>query len=298
MHHQRQTRHAARIREKDVREMPSKNSNRNSLMSMTANQPASGRLHGFCIAGTHSGAGKTTVTLGLLAALKQRGLRVQPFKCGPDYIDPGYHRDACGTASRNLDTWMMGEEAVVQTFRSHVAHADAVVAEGVMGLFDGAASDSLVGSTAHVCKILNLPVILVVDAQSMARSIAALVHGFSTFEPGVTIDGVIANNVGSERHRAILDAALSSAGLPPLLGALPRCAEWQTAERHLGLIASTESGRDESWYSNLAAGIEKFIDLDRLPVIARPVIKLQNKQMPIKLLCLYIWRSNTKRKVL
>lgn len=239
-------------------------------MTQQQTTPQSPRIPGFCLAGTHSGVGKTTLTLGMLAALSRHLERVQPFKCGPDYIDPGHHAQACGTASRNLDTWMMGEQAVKDTFRRAASHADAVVVEGVMGLFDGASPEGLIGSTAHVCMLLELPVILVVDARSMARSIAAVVHGFATFEAGVRVAGVIANNVGSDRHRTILAKALAAADLPPLLGAVPRHSDWETEERHLGLIASSESGRDDAWYQALANGMEKHLDLNALPTIERP----------------------------
>ena len=175
----------------------------------------------FCVAGTHSGAGKTTLTLGLLAAFKKRGYKVQPFKCGPDYLDPGHHQAACGTLSRNLDTWMMGKEAVLESFLRALVGQEVAVIEGVMGLFDGASATTLSGSTAEVALLLELPVILVVDARSMARSIAALVKGFVDFEPKLEIAGVVANNIGSERHRVILEQALAAAALPPLIGALP-----------------------------------------------------------------------------
>ncbi len=176
----------------------------------------------FCVAGTHSGAGKTTLTLGLLAAFKKRGYKVQPFKCGPDYLDPGHHQAACGTLSRNLDTWMMGKDAVLESFSLALVGQEVAVLEGVMGLFDGASATTLSGSTAEVALLLELPVILVVDARSMARSIAALVKGFVDFEPKLEIAGVVANNIGSERHRVILEQALAAAALPPLVGALPR----------------------------------------------------------------------------
>ncbi|MFW5803147.1 MAG: cobyrinate a,c-diamide synthase [Verrucomicrobiota bacterium] len=238
------------------------------------------RIPGFCLAGTHSGVGKTTLTLGVLTALSRRFERVQPFKCGPDYIDPGHHLQACGTVSRNLDTWMMGEQAVKDSFQRAASCADAVVVEGVMGLFDGASPEGLVGSTAHVCMLLELPVVLVVDVRSMARSVAAVVHGFASFEPDLHVAGVIANNVRSDRHRDIVERALASAGLPPLLGALPRQAEWETEERHLGLIASSEAGRDDAWYQTLADGMEKHLDLNALPTIKRPAANIGCRHPP------------------
>ena len=217
----------------------------------------------FCVAGAHSGAGKTTLTLGLLAAFKKRGYKVQPFKCGPDYLDPGHHQAACGVLSRNLDTWMMGKEAVLESFsRALVGHEVAVV-EGVMGLFDGASATTLSGSTAEVALLLELPVILVVDARSMARSIAALVKGFVDFEPGLKIAGVVANNIGSERHREILEQALAAAALPQMVGALPRGVVPSLAERHLGLVTADQE-RDAVIYQRLGEVVEEYLDLDLL----------------------------------
>lgn len=225
----------------------------------------------FCIAGTHSGVGKTTITLGLLAALRRRGLGVQPFKCGPDYIDPGHHALACGVPSRNLDTWMMGVDAVQVSYQRGVEGADVAVTEGVMGLFDGASSTNTTGSTAHVCTLLDIPVVLVVNAKAMARSIAALVHGFATFEPELRIVGVIANRVGSERHAEILRESLKVANLPPLIGSIPTNERWSTEERHLGLLTASESGRTDEWFDSLADGIETHLNLDKLLSLCRAV---------------------------
>jgi cobyrinic acid a,c-diamide synthase len=220
--------------------------------------------HAFCIAGTHSGVGKTTLTLGVLSALRQRGISVQPFKCGPDYIDPGHHTEATGRVSRNLDTWMMGEGGVASTYQRASADVDISVAEGVMGLFDGASSVTDEGSTAHVCRLLGLPVLLVIDAKAMARSVAALVHGFTHFDPRVRIVGIIANRVGSDRHADILRESLKAAGLPPLLGAIPVHPEWTMEERHLGLVTAHESGDRSDWFTALAAGVESHLDLDAI----------------------------------
>lgn len=218
----------------------------------------------LCIAGTHSGVGKTTVTLGLLAALRGRGMAIQPFKCGPDYIDAGHHRRACGKTSHNLDTWMMGTQGVKQCYARAVRDADAGIVEGVMGLFDGASAVSPEGSTAHVAELLGITVVLVVNAKAMARSIAALVHGYATFMPSVKIGGVVANNVSSNKHADILREALASSGLPPLVGVLPCRKEWSLPERHLGLIAETESGTTEKWFDSLAEGMERHVNIDRL----------------------------------
>jgi len=223
----------------------------------------------LCIAGTHSGVGKTTLTLGILASLKRRGYKIQPFKCGPDYIDPGHHTRASGSQSRNLDTWMMGKKAVVDSYARGCRHVDGAVVEGVMGLFDGASSTSLSGSSAQVAKILDLPVILVVNARSMARSLAAVVKGFATFEPGVNIVGVIANQTGSRRHVSILEEALAAAKLPPLLGALPKDSNWAIPERHLGLVTGYEHEETLSWYNRLADAVDEHIKLEKLIVSCR-----------------------------
>ncbi len=217
----------------------------------------------FCVAGTHSGAGKTTLTLGLLAAFKKRGYKVQPFKCGPDYLDPGHHQAACGTLSRNLDTWMMGKVAVLKSFSRALVDQEVAVVEGVMGLFDGASATTLSGSTAEVALLLKLPVILVVDARSIARSIAALVKGFVDFEPELNIVGIVANNIGSERHREILEQALAAAQLPPLVGALPRGVVPSLKERHLGLVTADQE-RDSAIYQRLGEMVEDYLDLDLL----------------------------------
>src|SRR5271169_274711 len=152
-------------------------------------------VKGFVIAGPASGVGKTTVTLALMAAFRKRGMQVQPFKCGPDFIDAGHHTRACGRPSRNLDGWMLSAEQNRGIFGRSAAGVDVCVVEGVMGLFDGASGKSEVGSTAEMTKLLGLPVVLVVDASSIARSVAALVHGFETFDPRLKIQGVIFNKV-------------------------------------------------------------------------------------------------------
>jgi cobyrinic acid a,c-diamide synthase len=228
---------------------------------------APGSFHGVCIAGTHSGVGKTTLALGLMAALVRRGWAVQPFKCGPDYLDAGHHARACGRPARNLDTWMMGEDGVQESYARAVRRADVAVVEGVMGLFDGASAVELAGSTAHVAALLDLPVLLVVDAKGLARSIAALVSGYARFLPGLRLAGVVANNVRSARHAAILRDALAAAGCPPLLGTLPHEARWQIPERHLGLVAAPEQDVDEAWFRDLAQGVERCLDLDRLQAL-------------------------------
>src|SRR5215470_7619223 len=161
-------------------------------------------MKGLVISAAMTGAGKTTVTLGLLAALRNRGISVQPFKVGPDFIDPGLHEIAAGVSSHNLDGWMITREANTWLFAEACAKKEVAVVEGVMGLFDGFDGRSERGSTAEIAKWLDLPVILVIDAHAMARSAAALIQGFRSFDPGVRIAGIIFNRVAGEGHYRIL----------------------------------------------------------------------------------------------
>jgi len=200
------------------------------------NQPT----RGLVIAGTQSGVGKTTVTLGLLYALARRGLTVQPFKVGPDFIDPGHHTRAAGRVCRNLDGWMLSREANLALFRRQAREADVAVVEGVMGLFDGYDGASEAGSTAQMAKWLGLPVLLVVDARAMARSAAALVHGFASFDPALNLAGVVFNRIGSPAHLEYLQQALSSLQGVSGFGGLPRDQELAIPERHLGLLTPAE----------------------------------------------------------
>ena len=189
------------------------------------------------IAGTSSGAGKTTVATGLIAALARRGDKPAPFKVGPDFIDPSYHALAAGRPGRNLDAFLSGPELIAPLFKHGAAHADVAVIEGVMGLYDGASGRGELASTAHVAKLLQAPVVLVVDAAAMARSVAAIVHGYRTFDPDVNVAGVILNRVGSDAHANLLREALPDIAV---LGALPRDAELEVPERHLGLVPVAE----------------------------------------------------------
>jgi cobyrinic acid a,c-diamide synthase len=191
------------------------------------------------IAAPASGSGKTTVATGLIAALTAQGLDVSPHKVGPDYIDPGYHALAAGRAGRNLDPWLTAEELIAPLFLHGADGADLAVVEGVMGLYDGAAGAGEFASTAHVAKLLAAPVVLVVDAASAGRSVAALVHGFVTYDPAVRIGGVILNRIGSDRHEEICRAAVEETGLP-VLGVLRRRDDVSTPSRHLGLIPAAE----------------------------------------------------------
>jgi cobyrinic acid a,c-diamide synthase len=198
------------------------------------------------IAAPVSGSGKTTVATGLMGALRQAGHTVAPFKVGPDFIDPGYHSLAAGRPGRNLDPVLVGEQLIGPLYAHGAGGAHIAVIEGVMGLFDGrigpAATTPAAGSTAHVAGLLGAPVILVVDARGQSHSIAALLHGFSTFDTATRTAGVILNRVGSARHEEVLRQACEQAGVP-VLGAIPRTAELELPTRHLGLVTAVEYGR-------------------------------------------------------
>ncbi|MEV0359971.1 cobyrinate a,c-diamide synthase [Nocardia sp. NPDC050697] len=197
------------------------------------------------VAAPASGSGKTTLATGLIGALRRAGHRVAPFKVGPDYIDPGYHGLAAGRPGRNLDPVLVGAGRVPALYRHGSRGCDLAVVEGVMGLFDGrideGAGPIAEGSTAQVAGVLGAPVVLVVDARGHSQSLAALLHGFATYDSGVRLGGVILNRVGSERHEQVLRAACERVGLP-VLGALPRLAELELPSRHLGLIPAVEHG--------------------------------------------------------
>jgi cobyrinic acid a,c-diamide synthase len=221
------------------------------------------------IAGTSSGAGKTTVACGLIGALRARGRIVQGYKVGPDYIDPSYHALASGRPGRNLDAFLSGPELIAPLVRHGERGADVAVVEGVMGLFDGASGRGELASTAHVAKLLDAPVLLVVDAASMARSAAAIVHGYRTFDPDVQVAGVIFNRVGSDHHEQLLREALGDLGVP-VLGALRRDDGVATPERHLGLVpASEREAQARAALDTLAAAAERYIDLDAVERLAR-----------------------------
>lgn len=235
-------------------------------------------LKPLIIAAPASGSGKTTVTLGLLAALHKRGLKVAPFKVGPDYIDPGLHALACGRASRNLDGWMCGEQGVRSTFSRGCAGADLAVVEGVMGLFDGASGDNDVGSTAEIARWLNGRLVLVVDARAQARSAAALVSGFVRFDPELEFAGIIFNRVGSDRHEDLLrEACAATEGLPPVLGCIRRTEEIGLPERYLGLLTAEEGILDDRLLQNLADVVENSVDIDVLATDPDAPVKENNE---------------------
>jgi cobyrinic acid a,c-diamide synthase len=196
------------------------------------------------VAAPASGSGKTTVATGLIGGLRAVGHVVAPFKVGPDFIDPGYHALAAGRPGRNLDPVLVGEDLIGPLYRHGSAGADIAVVEGVMGLFDGRIGEQarVSGSTAHVAALLGAPVVLVVDARGQGQSIAALLHGFSTFDPRTRIAGVVLNRVGSTRHEAVLRQACEHAGVP-VLGAIPRTDQLSVPSRHLGLVTAVEYGQ-------------------------------------------------------
>ena len=221
------------------------------------------------IAGTHSGAGKTTVACGVMAALSRAGHVVAPFKVGPDFIDPSYHRLACGRPGRNLDAFLSGPERIAPLALHGSAGADIAIAEGVMGLFDGASGGGELASTAQVAKLLRAPVVLVVDASAMARSVAAIVHGFATFDADLRLGGVVLNRVASDWHEQLLREALAPTGIP-VLGVLRRHAELATPERHLGLVPAVErEAHARRTLDALARVVLDGIDLDALVALAR-----------------------------
>ncbi|WP_236245372.1 cobyrinate a,c-diamide synthase [Streptomyces sp. CC210A] len=221
------------------------------------------------IAAPSSGAGKTTVATGLMAAFAERGLAVSPHKVGPDYIDPGYHALATGRPGRNLDAYMCGTELVAPLFAHGAAGCDLAVVEGVMGLYDGAAGEGELASTAQVAKVLKAPVVLVVDASSQSRSVAALVHGFASWDPQVRIGGVILNKVATDRHERLLREALEESGVP-VLGVLRRAPAVATPSRHLGLVPVAERHTDAvDAVRAQAAQVRAGCDLEGLLALAR-----------------------------
>lgn len=209
------------------------------------------------VAGTSSGVGKTTVVLGMMAALRGRGLVVAPFKVGPDFIDPSHHAAICGRPSRNLDTFMMGTDGVRRSFAEGVEGADVAVIEGVMGLYDGLDATE-VASSASVAKALGAPVLLVMNVHGTSRSAAAMALGYRSYDPGVKISGLVLNRVGSDRHRGLLAEALAPLGIP-ILASLPRRGEIALPSRHLGLLMGFESRHD---LDALADFLEENADLD------------------------------------
>jgi cobyrinic acid a,c-diamide synthase len=221
------------------------------------------------VAGTHSGVGKTTVATGLMRALAARGLRVASAKVGPDFIDPSYHRVATGRPGRSLDAWLSGEELLPSLAAAGAEGTDVLVVEGVMGMFDGSAEPGCDGSTAAVARLLDAPVLLVVDASAMSGSVAAVVHGFCTFDPSARVAGVVLNRVGGDGHAALLREALAPLGVP-VVGAVYEDAALAWRERHLGLVPVVESPLEvAAAVERLGAVIERACDVDAVIALAR-----------------------------
>ncbi len=222
---------------------------------------------GVVVAGTHSGCGKTLTTLGLIRALGQRGLRVQPFKAGPDYLDTGHLSRAAGRPARNLDSWLLSPESLRESYLRAMRDADIAVVEGVMGMHDGRSGQGRAASTAEIAAQLGLPVVLVLDVGGMARSAAALARGYATFDPDVRIVGVILNKAGSPNHVRLVRDALAEQGLP-VLGWIPYDTALIVPERHLGLVSSAEV--DSGRVADVAARhLERSLDIDRLIDLTR-----------------------------
>jgi cobyrinic acid a,c-diamide synthase len=219
------------------------------------------------IAGTHSGVGKTTATLAILAALRERGRQVQPFKAGPDFIDPRYHQVATGRLSRNLDGWMLSAELNRSIFTRAAADADVSIIEGMMGLFDGSSPLNDVGSTAELARQLEAPVILVVDGSAMARSAAAMVAGYARFNPAVRVAGVLFNQVGSDGHYQLLKTAVEQETDVIPVGYLRPDPAMAIPDRHLGLVMAMEQD-DDRLYRRLAKAASQTVDLDRIEALA------------------------------
>ena len=216
------------------------------------------------IAGTTSGVGKTTIAVGLMGALRRRGLKVQPFKAGPDYIDPGYHTQVTGQQSRNLDTWLLSRDAVIELFTRAATGKDISVIEGVMGLFDGHSATDEDGSTAELAKLLGVPVILVLDSRKGARSLAAMVTGYKSFDPSLDLCGVILNGIAGERHLKLCQEAIEHYTRTPVLGYLPRREDLSLPERHLGLVPAVENPAAPDFFDRLVSQCEASIKIPEI----------------------------------
>jgi cobyrinic acid a,c-diamide synthase len=227
------------------------------------------------IAGTTSGVGKTSITLGILYILKSLGFKIQSFKIGPDFIDPSYHHFVTNSPSYNLDSWLMGKKGLINTFEKYTIGKDIAVIEGVMGLFDGAGGKNNFASTAQIAKILNSPIILVIDASKAARSIAAIAYGFMKFEKGLKIKGIILNKISSNRHFAFIKDAFENKIKIPIVGVIYRNQELIFSERHLGLIPREElDDKRRKVILNSAKVLSESLDAEKIVSLIRP---LQNE---------------------
>jgi cobyrinic acid a,c-diamide synthase len=225
---------------------------------------------GLVIAAPRSGAGKTTVTLAILAALKRRGIAVKAAKAGPDYIDGAFHAAATGAPGLNLDSWAMSPDLLDALVADAASAAELLIVEGVMGLFDGTAGSSgRTGATADIAARFSLPVLLVLDVAGQSQSAAAVARGFAAYDPAVRVAGVVLNRVGSDRHRTLIDGAMDAAGIP-ILGAMPRDPKLALPERHLGLVQASEHAELTAHLDRLAAAAERHLDLDAIVASAMP----------------------------
>ena len=235
------------------------------------------RIPRLVIAGTQSGVGKTTIVSGLLSALRRRGLNVQSYKVGPDYIDPGYHALASGRPCHNLDSWLMPQERLLSMFAATSQGMDIAVVEGVMGLFDGGRGG--VASTASLARLLSAPVVLVVNARSAGESVAAVVLGFKQYDPSLTLAGVILNQVGSDSHQAMVVEAVERIGVK-VLGVIRRADSLKVPERHLGLLPVTENAAD-AVLESIHAAIAGQLDVDALLELAGKAPELSMPEAPM-----------------
>ncbi len=232
-------------------------------------------VRAIVIAGTTSGVGKTTLATGLMGALSRQGLKVQPFKAGPDYIDPSYHTRVTGEFSRNLDTWLLSRDAVVELFNRAMVGKDIAVIEGVMGLYDGRSSTSEAGSTSELAKLLNAPVLLVVDSQKGARSLAAMVTGYRDFDASLRLGGVILNGIGSDGHLRLCREAIEHYTEIAVLGYLPRRDSLSLPERHLGLIPTAEGSVSEEFLRLLVAQCEATLNIPQIVRLSEQTVAPQ-----------------------
>ncbi len=223
------------------------------------------------LAGASSNVGKTSIAIGMMKAFVKQGLEVQPFKVGPDYIDPAFHTYVTGNISRNLDYWMLGETHIKSLLSKNMKDADIAIIEGVMGLYDGIAGERINGSTAHVAKILNAPVVLIIDGSGMSTSAAAVVMGYQHFDPQVNIAGVIINKVSGQRHYELLKEVIEAETGIPCLGYVQKNEAVHLGSRHLGLVPCVETGELDDKIENLADMIEETLDLEGIVALANGV---------------------------
>ena len=230
------------------------------------------RIPRIVIAATQSGSGKTTIVTGLLAALKEKGLKVQSYKVGPDYIDPGYHEIASGRPGHNLDTWLVTEEKLAEIFARTADDADIAIIEGVMGLYDGGKNG--ISSTASVAKLLDAPVLLVINAKSMGESAAALALGFKQYDPTVNIAGVILNRLGSPTHRQMIEEALERLDIP-VFGAVGRNDKMNMPERHLGLLPVQENNSEAEVVAEIGRTVGASVDIEKIIGLAESAPEIE-----------------------